>query len=254
MLPVAWQLDDNITNICTGRFCQCDKQTPEEALIELCVRGTPINILSGPVRLFCYHRPMISHQKQFCLHDNVIVLEKDAIARIVGAVMARRVLGKVEGQSWVAKTLYRFPGLVVMFACKKASPIRNAMMELLQDKKRPYFLEGRLDLWWKLFERGIVSCNIFDSNWLQAQLNHTACLARPTSDMLGAAHQFTMWALYLEGKKNVPGWALSTAFKRAIRFEISLLGIPGLRKDHQTNFPVLPRELLHRISSDVLNE
>ena len=254
MLPTAWQVDFNITNICTGKFCQHGKQTPDKALVETCVRGTSIDILSGPVRLFCYHRASPTHEKTLCLHDNVILLSANAVQQIVVAVAARREIGKREAQSWATKTLYRFPDVVVHLACADLGPIRHAIQKLVTTQARPHFLEGRLDLWWALFTHGIVSCGLFDTEWLQVHLSHMACVARPTSEMLDAAHHFEMWGQYLKNVKAIPGWAIHSAFQQAILFEIGLLGIPGMtKKGRQKDRPILPREILHKVSAMVFS-
>ena len=108
MFPAVWQEDHNITNICTGSFCQATRQTAEDALVRTCVRGTSIDILAGPVRLFCANRIQKNHQKDFCLHDNVTLVGPDVMIRIIKAVAKRRHIGVLEGQSWISKTMYRF--------------------------------------------------------------------------------------------------------------------------------------------------
>lgn len=255
MFPAAWQEDSNITNICSGSFCQTGRQTPEDALVLMCVRGTPIDILAGPVRLFCANRVRRDHQKHFCLHDNVTLVSKEAMIRIVKAVSKRRRIGVLEGQSWLGKTIYGCPDAGVALACAGIAPIQGALQMLAADDNRKYLLEGRLDLWWDMFIHGIVSANIFDGQWLEKHLKHKACAARPTTEMLTAANYFTAWAHYIDDPASVPGWSLPRAFRQKILFEIGLLGMAGLdRKDHQRRRrPRLPVELLYRIACYVLN-
>lgn len=255
MFPSAWQEDHNITNICTGCFCQAGRQTPEDALVLMCVRGTPIDILAGPVRLFCANRAQSTHQRTFCLHDNVTLVGKEAMIRIVKAVSKRRRIGVLEGQSWLGKSIYGFPDVGIALACAGIAPIQRALQMLVADDNRKYLLEGRLDLWWDMFSHNIVSCNIFDGQWLEKHLKHKACAARPTTEMLTAANYFTAWTHYIDDPASVPGWSLPRPFRQKILFEIGLLGLAGLNQtDHQRRHrPVLPVELLYRIACYVLN-
>ena len=254
MLPVAWQLDQNITNICTGRFCQAGRQTPSDALIEICVKGTPLSILSGPIRLFCCHKMSSSHKNSLCLHDNIVVLDEASIKHIISAVASRRPIKIQEARAWVSRSMYRCPCVVIALACKHILPITESVRELTRNNQRPHFLDGRLDLWWTLFSHDLIKCDIFDTKWLQSQLNHIACINRPTNDMLSAAHYLMIWGQYLDNPSKIPGWALHKKLKQAILFEIGLLGIVPekiLQKGHQTNRPALHRDILHHIAGMV---
>lgn len=252
MLPVSWCYDTNITNICTGRFCRHESKSPIEALTDICASGcTAVDITTGPVRLFCTNRNIPGHGASLCVHDNVIVLGPHEIAEVLTAVIKARNVSRIEAHAWMTRTIYRYPELVVDMVCAHRGSLENALLAMRGQLQS--VLRGRLDLWWKLFRAHVVSANMFDSKWLRYNLKHVTCAMRPSATMLAAAHAFNAWAFYLQSPQKTPSWLVPPEFKAAILFEIGLLGIPALNRDHQKNRPGLPRDVLQMIAGFVLN-